>query len=104
MAPMSYYRKGAELLRLPPDEGTTMKADYAWQEPYEAAVLETDDGKLAKRLPLVRAGLDSRLQQLQMDHQVTCEERQAISDALKGLDLLRERTRTRSHETELSKA
>jgi hypothetical protein len=70
-----------------------MKPDYTWQEPYEAAVLETDDRELAKRLPVVKARIDTRLQELQMDPQVTREERQAISDALKGLDLLRERTR-----------
>jgi hypothetical protein len=81
-----------------------MKADYAWQEPYEAAVLETDDWKLAKRLPVVKARIDARLQELQMDHHVTREELQAISDAVRGLDVLRRELETRSHETELSKA
>jgi hypothetical protein len=81
-----------------------MKADYAWQELYGAAVLETDDGKLAKRLPVVKAGVDTRLQELQMDHQVTREERQAISDALTGLDVLRKDLERRSHETGSSKA
>jgi hypothetical protein len=66
-----------------------MKADYAWQELYEAAVLEIEDGKLAKRLPEVKAGINARLQELQMEHQDTPEERRAISDALHGLDVLR---------------
>jgi hypothetical protein len=65
-----------------------MKANYTWQALYEAAVLETDNGKLAKRLPVVKAGMDARLQKLQMEYQGTREERQAISDALIGLDVL----------------
>jgi hypothetical protein len=81
-----------------------MKAEYAWQEQYEAAILETDDWKLAKRLPVVKAGINTRLQELQMGHQVTREEQQAISDALKGLDVLRRELETRSHEMGLSKA
>jgi hypothetical protein len=81
-----------------------MKAEYPWQEPYEAAVLETDDSKLEKRLPVVKAGIDARLQELQMDHHVTREEQQAISDALRGLDVLRRELETRSHEIGLSKA
>ena len=81
-----------------------MKADYAWQELYEAAILETDDGKLAKRLPVAKAAIDARLQELHMGHQVTLEERQAISDALNGLDGLRRELETRSHEMGLSKA
>jgi hypothetical protein len=89
MAPMRYYRKGAELLRLLPVEGTTMKANYAWQKLYEAAILETDDEKLVKRLQVAKAAIDARLLVLQMDHQGTPEERQAISAALTGLDVLR---------------
>jgi hypothetical protein len=81
-----------------------MKADYAWQELYGAAVLETDDGELAKRLPVVKAGIDTRVQELQMEHQVTPEERQAIRDALTGLDVLRKDLERRSHETGSSKA
>jgi hypothetical protein len=81
-----------------------MKADYAWQELYEAAVLETDDGKLANRLPVVKAGIDARRQKLQIEYQGTREERQAISDALRGLDVLRRALETRSHEMGLSKA
>jgi hypothetical protein len=81
-----------------------MKADYAWQELYEDAVLETDDVKLAKRLPVVMAGIGTRLQELQMHHEVPPEERQAIRDAVRGLDVLRRALETRSHEMGLSKA
>jgi hypothetical protein len=72
---------------------------------YQAAILETDDGKLAHRLPLVKAAIDTRLRELQMDHQGTLDERQAIRDALNGLDgLRRELEKTRSHQMGLSKA
>jgi len=42
-----------------------MKADYPWQELYEAAILETDDAKLLTRLPAAKAAIDARLQELQ---------------------------------------
>jgi hypothetical protein len=86
------------------NRGTPMTADYAWQELYQAAILETDDGKLADCLPLVKTAIEARLRELQMDHQGTLEERQAIRDALNGLDgLQRELEKTRSHEMGLSK-
>jgi len=81
-----------------------MKADYLWQELYEAAILETDDGELLKRLPEVKATIDDRLQELQTDHGGTPEELQAISDALVGLNVLRRDLQSRSHETGSSKA
>ncbi len=76
-----------------------MKADHAWQELYEAAALETDDEKLAKRLQVAKAGIDARILVLRMDHLGTPEERQAISAALIGLDVLRRDLEARSHET-----
>jgi hypothetical protein len=73
-----------------------MKADYVWEEPYEAAVLETDDKKLPNRLHAAKAAIDKRLQEMQMDHGGTPEERRAISDALAGLNVLRRELETRS--------
>jgi hypothetical protein len=85
-------------------QGPQRKIDYAWQELYEAAILETDDGKAAKHLPVAKAAIGARLQELQMAHEVPREERQAIRDALNGLDgLRRELEKTRSHETGSSK-
>jgi hypothetical protein len=82
-----------------------MTVDYAWQELYEAAILETDDGKLAQCLPLAKAAINTRLRELRKNHQGTREEWQAIRDALNGLDALRrELEKTRSHEMGLSKA
>jgi hypothetical protein len=80
-----------------------MKVDYAWEDLYEDAVLETDDVTLAKRLQVAAAAIDARLQVLQKDHQDMPEERQAISAALTGLDVLR-RDRTPSQETVSNKA
>ena len=37
-----------------------MKADYPWQELYEAAILETDDAKLLRRLPEAKASIADR--------------------------------------------
>ena len=81
-----------------------MKAEYPWQEMYEAALLETDDEKLMKRLAATKAAIDARLQELQTDHGGTSEERQAISDALIGLTVLGRELEARSHETGSSKA
>ena len=73
-----------------------MKADYGWNEPYRAAILETDDAKLPHRLKTAKAAIDARLHQLQSHHGGTPEERQAISDALAGLMGLRRELEARS--------
>ncbi len=76
-----------------------MKAHYVWEESYEAAVLETDDKKLPKRIQAAKSAIDDRLHDLQTDHGGMPEERQAISDALAGLNVLRRELQIRSHET-----
>jgi phage FluMu protein gp41 len=81
-----------------------MKADYAWQELYEAAILETNCEKMQSRVREAKAAIDARLHELQMDHGGTPEETQAVSDALAGLNLLRREIETRSHDTGSSKA
>ncbi len=75
-----------------------MRADYVWQESYQAAILETDDNKLPNRLQAAKAAIDNRLHELQTDHGGTPEERQAITDALGGLNVLRRELQIRSHE------
>ena len=70
-------------------ETTTMKPHYVWEESYEAAMLETDDKKLPNLLQAAKAAIDTRLHQLQFDGG-SPEERQAITDALGGLNVLRE--------------
>jgi hypothetical protein len=59
-----------------------------WQELYEAAVLETNLGKMQSRIQAAKAAIDARLHELQMDHGGTPEERHALSDALAGLRIL----------------
>ena len=66
-----------------------MRADYVWDEVYKAALLETDDKELSNRLHTAKAAIDKRLQEMQVDHGGTPEERQAIIDALAALSVLR---------------
>ena len=75
-----------------------MRVDYVWQGSYQAAILETDDNKLPNRLQAAKAAIDNRLHDLQRDHGGTPEERQAITDALGGLIVLRRELQIRSHE------
>jgi len=77
-----------ELCELVPNEAT-MRADYVWEASYETAILETDDKKLADYIRLAKQAIEKRVQELQMDHGGTPEERQAITDALGGLKVLR---------------
>ena len=81
-----------------------MRADYVWEESYKAAILETDDAKLPNLLQAAKGAIDTRLHELQMDHGGTPEERQAISDALAGLNILRRELETRIQETGSSNA
>jgi hypothetical protein len=59
-----------------------------WQPQYEAALLETNDGKLPKCVAAAKTAILSRLQALvgKADHQ---EERLAMTDALHALRYLR---------------
>jgi hypothetical protein len=81
-----------------------MKAEYVWEGLYEAAVLETNNEMLPMRIQVAKAAIDARLQQLQLDHGGTPEERQAIIDALNGLTVLRGELEQRSHDTGSSNA
>jgi uncharacterized protein involved in exopolysaccharide biosynthesis len=76
-----------------------MRADYVWQGSYQAAILETNDNKLPNRLQAAKAAIDNRLHDLQRDFGGTPEERQAITDALVGLNVLRRELQIRSYET-----
>jgi hypothetical protein len=60
----------------------------AWQEAYEAAMLELNPTKLPQRILFARYAISKRVEELQEDHLGTPEERQAISDALHGLNVL----------------
>lgn len=81
-----------------------MKNEYPWEKAYEAAILETDFLKLPKLLQTAKAAIDDRLHDLLLDHGGTPEERQAISDALQGLTVLRREVEVRFNKTELNEA
>ena len=81
-----------------------MKADDVWQELYKAAVLEADDEKLQERIQAAKAAIDARLHQLQLDHGGAPDERQAISDALAGLNVLRSELEARTQDAGSSNA
>jgi hypothetical protein len=81
-----------------------MQADYVWTEPYQAAMLQTDDGKLRECLRAAKAAIDDQLHELQLDHGGTPEERQAISDALSNLNVIRRELESRSQDTGSSNA
>ena len=66
-----------------------MNAHYVWEEVYKAAVLELDREKLPERVHAAKAAIDVRLHELQLDHGGTPEERQALSDALATLNVIR---------------
>ena len=66
-----------------------MNANYAWEESYQAAIREIDREKLPKLIRTAKAAIDARLHELQLDHGGRAEERQAISDALASLNVLR---------------
>jgi len=66
-----------------------MKAHYVWEGPYKAAVRELDREKLPQRVHEAKAAIDARLHELQLDHAGEPEERQALSDALAALNVIR---------------
>jgi hypothetical protein len=74
--------------------GTTMKAAYDWQELYEDALRETNSEKMQPRIRTARAAIEARLQELQLGHGGTPEERQAVSD-----EFVAEGNKTRSHDS-----
>jgi hypothetical protein len=86
-----------------PRRGPIVKANFAWQEVYEAAVVETKLEEMEPRLRVAKAAIDARRHKLQLDHGGTREERLAIGDALAGLSLLRRERETRAHDTDSTK-
>jgi hypothetical protein len=62
---------------------------YVWQDLYSAAIVETDGNKMPTRVQESKSAIDSRLHELQLDRGGTIDERQAINDALEGLNVLR---------------
>ena len=59
---------------------------------YRAAMVEIECSQLPGRIEVAQQAIQHRLRDLEQDHGGTPEERQAISDALRGLDVLRKET------------
>jgi hypothetical protein len=62
---------------------------YKWQASYQAAVLETDWTKMQERLQQAESEIHNRRLALSQDHSGTTEEREALVDAMNGLQSLR---------------
>jgi hypothetical protein len=60
-----------------------------WQASYQAAVLETDWTKMQERLQKAVSEIHNRRLALSQDHSGTAEEREALDDAMNGLQSLR---------------
>lgn len=69
-----------------------MNRTYDWQQPYEAAILETDRSRLPKLIAEAQAAIDARLEALRSHSDVRAdgldEEKQAIADAQAGIRIL----------------
>lgn len=66
-----------------------MGSPYVWDESYKAALIGSDGQKRRKCLYAAKVAIDNRLHELQFADGGTQEERQAISDALSSLNLIR---------------
>jgi hypothetical protein len=64
------------------------KPMYGWEESYKNAMLETDRSRLPERIEAAQTSINRRLQEINAGHD-SKEERQAIRDALAGLNILR---------------
>jgi hypothetical protein len=70
---------------------------YKWSEVYKAALLETDWTKMQERLQAVEAALHNRKNEFALDHGGSSEENQAIDDAFRALNTLRNEAALGSH-------
>ena len=61
---------------------------YPWEEAYVAAILETDTMKLPERIGAAQGMIRARMDELNMDHGGLPAEQEAISAAIRGLELL----------------
>ena len=67
----------------------SMTNQYSWQDAYEAAILETDREHLMPRILEAQNAINARLREIQLNHGGTPQERQALLDAITGLQSLR---------------
>jgi len=62
---------------------------YEWEREYVAAILETDDAKLADRISAAGLAIANRMDELNVSDGGTQEEQQSITAALASLEKLR---------------
>ena len=65
------------------------RAKYTWEDPYLAAVLETDQPKLRELVREAQTRIDSRIEELAVDGDSGSEEQKALDAAIRGLELLK---------------
>ena len=67
-----------------------MKRDYCWQQSYQDALLELNHVDLRAKISHAVSELEKRIRELRLVQDVeSIAERQAIADALHGLDAIR---------------
>ena len=66
-----------------------MTTQFSWLESFMAALLETDWKKMRERVHAAEAEVRERQRVLSEDHGGSAEERQAIVDAISGMNVLR---------------
>jgi hypothetical protein len=65
-----------------------MRPSYDWEEPFEAAILETCCSNLQARIDAAQSAINRRVEEMNANHQWSPEERYAIETAQAGLDVL----------------
>ena len=83
-------RNGLRILinELRPQRAVETTRGYAWERPYEEAILETDRSKLPKLIEAAQNAIDARLTEIHSKKNGTPSEVQAIFDAHYGLRIL----------------
>jgi hypothetical protein len=66
-----------------------MPVMYTWQRHYEAALIETDPRQLVRLIKAAEVEIDARMEELRVRHDGTRDEKDAIAEALAGLNILR---------------
>ena len=66
-----------------------MNTKYDWQELYATAILETDWSKIEEKIEVAEDGIRARVHEFSLNHGEMPEEKQAVQDALHGLETLR---------------
>jgi hypothetical protein len=64
-----------------------MRTYRPWEDVYYAAIVETDYEKLGSLIDAAKSAIDIRLEELRLDDGAA-EERDAISNAVRGLSVL----------------